>query len=95
VQEARCDPAALSVVVWANGPISRERIGADRPYLAGSPEQITGDVVGLNGLGGVDWVLFNNTAAGDVHELVRLLGELKAAVEARELSGLPRSPPRD
>jgi hypothetical protein len=48
----------------------------------GSPEQITGDVVGLNGLGGVDWVVFDNTAAGYVHELVRLLGELKAAVEA-------------
>jgi hypothetical protein len=47
-----------------------------------SPEQISGDLVGLNGLGGVDWVLFNNTAARDVHELVRLLGELKAAVEA-------------
>jgi probable F420-dependent oxidoreductase len=74
------DPASLSVVARANVPITREPLGADRPFLGGSPRQIAEDLAGLDGIG-VDQVFFANVAASDVEEHLRLLAELQDSVK--------------
>jgi hypothetical protein len=81
-REAGCDPAELSAVVRPNVPISHELMGADRPYLGGSPDQIAEDLARLSGADGVDHVLFNDTSARDPDEYVHLLERLQAAVGA-------------
>jgi alkanesulfonate monooxygenase SsuD/methylene tetrahydromethanopterin reductase-like flavin-dependent oxidoreductase (luciferase family) len=73
------DPAALSVVVRANVPVTREPLGDGRPFLGGSPRQIAEDVARLEPAG-VDQVLFSNRGARDLETEVGLLGELRAAV---------------
>jgi probable F420-dependent oxidoreductase len=73
------DPASLTVYARANVPMTAEPLGADRPYLGGSPAQIAEDLARLEG-SGVDHVLFASTAATDVDEQVRLLAELQDAV---------------
>jgi probable F420-dependent oxidoreductase len=57
VEEAGRDPASVTVVARANVPISAKPLGDDRPFLGGSPDQIAGDLAGLEGAG-VDHVLF-------------------------------------
>jgi probable F420-dependent oxidoreductase len=73
------DGASLPVVARANVPVTSDPLGDDRPYLGGSPAQITDDLARLAGR--VDHVLFYNTALEDVDEYVRLLDQLKAAVD--------------
>ncbi len=93
-REAGRDPAELSVVVVrANVPISHEPMGADRPYLGGSPDQIAEDLARLSGADGVDHVLFNDTSARDPDEYVHLLERLPAAVGASRRTP-ERAPPR-
>jgi alkanesulfonate monooxygenase SsuD/methylene tetrahydromethanopterin reductase-like flavin-dependent oxidoreductase (luciferase family) len=72
------DPAALTVVARANVPITTDPIGADRPFLGGSPRQIADDLARLEGTG-VDQVLFANAAAGDLDDEVKLLEQLRIA----------------
>jgi probable F420-dependent oxidoreductase len=73
------DPAALSVVVRANVPITREPLGDGRPFLGGSPRQIAEDLASVEDLA-LDHVLFANVApVGDIEELVGLLAELREA----------------
>lgn len=81
-ESAGRDPSTLSVVVRANTPISREPIGAERPYLGGSPAEIAEDVVRLAGTG-VDQVFFGNTAPGDIDQEIGLLGDVLAEVRRR------------
>src|SRR4029450_2151150 len=40
-------PAKLTVVVRANVPLAREPLGADRPFLGGSPGQVAADMARL------------------------------------------------
>ena len=42
--EAGRDPATAMIVVHTNGPVTVERLGADRPFLAGAPSQIAEDL---------------------------------------------------
>jgi probable F420-dependent oxidoreductase len=70
------DPASLTVVARANVPITTDPIGADRPFLGGSPRQIADDLARLEGTG-VDQVLFANAAAGDLDDEVKLLEQLR------------------
>jgi probable F420-dependent oxidoreductase len=72
------DPAALTVAVRANVPLTSEPLGQDRPFLGGSPKQIAEDLGRLEGIG-VDHVLFANLTPGDIDEEIRLLEELQAA----------------
>ncbi len=74
------DPADATVVVRANVPLTRDPLGADRPFLSGSPGQVADDVARLDGLG-VDHVLFANRAAGDLDDEVKLLEQLRIAVD--------------
>ncbi len=74
-KEAGRDPAHLPIVVRANVPITREPLGADRPYLGGSPQQIADDLTELGDLD-LDQVLFSNTAADNIEEHVQLLAAL-------------------
>jgi probable F420-dependent oxidoreductase len=80
-EQAGRDPAALTVVVRANVPLTREPLGDGRPFLGGSPRQIAEDVARL-GPAGVDQVLFSSIAARDLETEVGLLDELQAAVAA-------------
>jgi probable F420-dependent oxidoreductase len=80
-EQAGRDPAALTVVVRANVPLTREPLGDGRPFLGGSPRQIAEDVARL-GPAGVDQVLFSSIAARDLETEVGLLAELQAAVAA-------------
>jgi alkanesulfonate monooxygenase SsuD/methylene tetrahydromethanopterin reductase-like flavin-dependent oxidoreductase (luciferase family) len=80
-EQAGRDPAALTVVVRANVPITREPMGDGRPFLGGSPGQIAQDVARLEPAG-VDQVLFSSIAARDLETEVGLLAELQAAVAA-------------
>jgi hypothetical protein len=80
-EQAGRDPAALTVVVRANVPITREPMGDRRPFLGGAPRQIAEDVASLVPAG-VDQVLFSSIAARDLETEVGLLGELEAAVAA-------------
>jgi probable F420-dependent oxidoreductase len=79
-KEAGRDPSALTVVARANVPLSTEPLGADRPFLGGSPQQVADDVARLEGTG-VDHVLLSSIRASDIEEEVRLLGRI------RELAG--------
>ena len=69
------DPAALSVAVRANVPLTSAPMGGDRPYLGGSPAQIAADLAGLR-QAGIDHVLFANTGGGDLDEQIDLIGQL-------------------
>jgi probable F420-dependent oxidoreductase len=80
-EQAGRDPAALTVVVRANVPITREPLGDRRPFLGGSPRQIAEDVARLVPAV-VDQVLFSSIAARDLETEVGLLAELRAAVAA-------------
>jgi probable F420-dependent oxidoreductase len=73
------DPATLTVVARANVPITGKPLGNDRPFLGGSPAQIAEDIAGLAGTG-VDHVLFSDTDADDIDELLALLAELRGTV---------------
>ena len=78
VGELGRDPAAAPVYVRANVPITREPLGADRPFLGGSPRQIATDLARLDGAG-VNHVLFSNTAPTGIDEEIRLLAQLREA----------------
>ena len=80
-EQAGRDPAALTVVVRANVPLTREPLGDRRPFLGGSPRQIAEDVARLVPAV-VDQVLFSSIAARDLETEVGLLAELRAAVAA-------------
>ena len=80
-QEAGRDPAALTVVVRANVPLTSEPLGDGRPFLGGSPSQIAEDLARLEPAA-VDEVFFSNREADDLDTEVRLLEELRAAVAA-------------
>jgi alkanesulfonate monooxygenase SsuD/methylene tetrahydromethanopterin reductase-like flavin-dependent oxidoreductase (luciferase family) len=80
-EQAGRDPAALTVVVRANVPLTREPLGDRRPFLGGSPRQIAEDVARLEPAG-LDQVLFSSIAARDLETEVRLLAQLQAAVAA-------------
>jgi probable F420-dependent oxidoreductase len=75
-REAGRDPATLTVVARANVPVTRERLGDDRPFLGGSPAQIVEDLARLDG-GGIDQVLFANVASNELDDELRLLDELQ------------------
>jgi probable F420-dependent oxidoreductase len=75
------DPAALSVYVRANVPITPEPLGADRPFLGGSPKQIAADLSTVSG-DGVDHVLLSDVSDADLDVQVRLLAELRAEATA-------------
>ncbi|TCO50686.1 TIGR03619 family F420-dependent LLM class oxidoreductase [Actinocrispum wychmicini] len=77
-KEAGRDPAELTVVARANVPITDKPIDTDRPFLAGSPEQIADDLATLDGTG-VDQVLFANDASVDLDTEVDLLRRLAEA----------------
>ena len=76
------DPAALTIAVRANVPLTAEPAGDDRPYLGGSPEQVAADVAGL-AEAGVHHVLFSNTADTSLDDQLRVMDRLIAAVTAR------------
>ena len=73
------DPAAATVVVRANVPLTSDPITGDRPFLGGSPDQVAQDVARLEGTG-VDHVLFADTAAAELDDTVKLLEQLRIAV---------------
>jgi probable F420-dependent oxidoreductase len=78
VEEAGRDPASVTVVARANVPISAKPLGDDRPFLGGSPDQIAGDLAGLEGAG-VDHVLFATWGRENglgIDEVLALYGEL-------------------
>ncbi|WP_117213018.1 TIGR03619 family F420-dependent LLM class oxidoreductase [Allorhizocola rhizosphaerae] len=79
VTELGRDPATAPVYVRANVPITSEPLGADRPYLGGSPRQIADDLSMLDGVG-VHHVLFSNMAPTGIDGEIRLLAELREAV---------------
>ncbi|ALG11875.1 TIGR03619 family F420-dependent LLM class oxidoreductase [Kibdelosporangium phytohabitans] len=72
------DPDELSVIGRANVDITGKPVDGDRPFLAGSPEQIVEDLATLDGHR-VDQVLFANNASVDLDtelDLLRRLAEL-------------------
>jgi probable F420-dependent oxidoreductase len=79
VEEQGRDPGSVTVVARANVPITAEPMGADRPYLGGSPRQIADDLAALAG-SGVDHVLFYSMAAKDLAEELELYAQLLSAV---------------
>ncbi|MET7422524.1 TIGR03619 family F420-dependent LLM class oxidoreductase [Dactylosporangium sp. NPDC005555] len=54
------DPASVAVVARASVPLTAADLGADRPYLGGSPRQIAEDLSRLDG-SGVGHVQFSTT----------------------------------
>jgi probable F420-dependent oxidoreductase len=75
VEEQGRDPGGVTVVARANVPITAEPMGADRPFLGGSPRQIADDLATLQG-SGVDHVLFYSMAAKDLAEELDLYAQL-------------------
>ena len=73
------DPATTTVAVRANVPLTRDPLGADRPFLGGSPGQVAEDVARLEDAG-VDHVLWHNLASADLDDEVKLLEQLRIAV---------------
>ena len=63
-------------------PVTVEPLDEDRPYLGGSPSQIAEDVAALAGTG-VDHVLFDNQAPGDIDTEVSTLETLITEVNTR------------
>jgi probable F420-dependent oxidoreductase len=81
-RDAGRDPAAVSVVARANVPLTGRPLGADRPFLGGSPEQIADDIASLRGKG-IDHVFFANMASsGEIEEELDLIKGLRQAVDA-------------
>jgi probable F420-dependent oxidoreductase len=79
VAEQGRDPASVTVVARANVPFTAEPMGAGRPYLGGSPQQIADDLAALAG-SGVDHVLFYSMVAKDLEQELDLYQQLITAV---------------
>ncbi|MGK5683682.1 TIGR03619 family F420-dependent LLM class oxidoreductase [Actinoplanes sp. URMC 104] len=71
------DPAVLTVAVRANVPVTTGPLGDGRPYLGGSPAEITEDLKRL-AEAGVDHVLFANHEQDDLDEYLGLMADLQA-----------------
>lgn len=78
-QEAGRDPAALSAVVRANVPITADPIDTERPFLAGSPDQIAEDLRRVEDLA-VDQVFFADGSGAPIDDQVARLEQLQLAV---------------
>jgi probable F420-dependent oxidoreductase len=77
------DVDALQVIARANVPVTADPLGADRPYLGGSPAQIAEDLAALDDAG-VNQVLFYNLAATtDLDAELRLIEQLQAEYAKR------------
>ena len=90
-REAGRDPAELMVVnqvPWPT-PVTRDPIGADRPFLGGSPKQIAEDLVIVREIGvsqvylagGQGLGLAEGLQAADVDDWLDLLGEVIEAAD--------------
>ena len=73
------DAATLTVTARANVPITADSLGADRPYLGGSPAEIADDLKPL-AEAGIDHVLFYNLAPDGIDSHLRLLADLRNRV---------------
>jgi hypothetical protein len=74
------DPATTTICVRSNGPVTRDRLGAERPFLAGAPAEIAEDMSKLADTV-VDHVLFDNEdALGDVEAELGLFEALISAI---------------
>jgi probable F420-dependent oxidoreductase len=82
VTAAGRNPAKAPIVIRSNGPVTSDPMGADRPFLAGSPRQIADDLAKLTDTK-VDHVLFENEdGARDLEEGLRLFDQLRVAAAA-------------
>ncbi|HEY5149425.1 MAG TPA: TIGR03619 family F420-dependent LLM class oxidoreductase [Mycobacterium sp.] len=77
--DAGRDPAALSIVLRANVPVTPEALESGRPFLGGSPAQVAADIERIADLQ-VDQVLFANAAPIDIDAQVGVLEALQSAV---------------
>jgi probable F420-dependent oxidoreductase len=85
-QSAGRDPSTLEVIVRVNSDVTAEPMGAGRPYLGGSPEEIAEDMRPLRDLG-VDHLFFTSRTLGlpPIEERVRLMYRLRNAAAGARL----------
>ncbi|HEU5003118.1 MAG TPA: TIGR03619 family F420-dependent LLM class oxidoreductase [Actinomycetota bacterium] len=73
------DPAALPVYVRVNAQLTDAPVADGRQFLGGSPEQIAGDLAGIEDLG-VTQVLFSDMHSADLDGHLARLARLQKAV---------------
>ncbi|WP_350277892.1 LLM class flavin-dependent oxidoreductase [Kribbella sp. HUAS MG21] len=75
------DPAALTVTAQTNHAMQPKPIGGDRPFLAGSPQQLAEDIEQLRDRG-FDGVLFAFPPTDEIPAQIEMLEELRSLVAA-------------
>jgi len=73
------DPAALLVTAQSNTPMSPKPAGMDRPFLAGAPRQLAGDIEQLRE-NGIDAVMFAFPPSDEISVQIEMLDELRTLV---------------